>query len=300
MKKVLILFKNESEIERVNQISSSLKKYLNEEIDLKIAIGYKECKIYTEDKNKIHFSINGYDLDEFNLVYMYGIGSINYDLSSLISQYCLYNGIKFINTREKYNYHVGKILQKLILGLNNLPTPRFFFSSNFTSNSYEEIKHLLGESFVLKKSKSRLGKKVFLIKSEKDFKEKLSDINNTLNKKHKLFFAEEYIPHKNTFRGIVCGDNCDTQIFVSKEIDSFKTNHGEAVFSKKVIPEIKDLSIKSANLLKLQIAGVDIVFDEIENIYKVFEINQSPGITIDKNLNSFEAEDIANYINSLL
>lgn len=300
MKKVLLSFKNEVENKRIKAITTSIKKYLGDNIELHTSCGYQNCKFYSLEDCKIKFSLNEYDLSQFDLIYMYHIGSRNYDLSSLIAQFCTYNNIKFINTRERYNYHSGKILQKAILHLNNIPTPNFFFTNNLQTTDYDEIKSLLGGTFVLKQSKSNLGKKVLLIESKKDFIDKMNLIYKNSDYDDGLWFAEEYIQHKNTYRGIVCGDKCDTQIFVNKELDTFKTNHGEAVFSRNVLNEIKNLSVKSAELLKLQIAGVDIVFDERTKSFKVFEVNKSPGITINNNYESFEAEDIAKYINFLL
>ncbi len=299
MKKVLITFKKEETTPRLQELTNSIKKYLNEEIEIVASYGYSNLEIYSDPLAGLKIKINDHDISKFEVVYMYTLSSANYDISCLIAQFCEYKGIKYINSREKFNYHVGKILQKVLLTLNNIPTPRFYFSNNLSTLSYDYLSNLIGERFILKQSKANLGKKVFLINNEEELITKLSSIKHN-DDNDGLWFIEEFIPHKNTYRGFVSGEECKTQIHVSKEVDSFKTNHGQAVFSREVIAEVKELAVRAAQLLELQVSGVDIVFDENDKKYKVFEVNKSPGITIKDTLESFEAEDIANYINNLL
>jgi D-alanine-D-alanine ligase-like ATP-grasp enzyme len=67
---------------------------------------------------------------------------------------------------------------------------------------------------------------------------------------------------------------------------------------KKIPPKIKNVAIRAARALDIQIAGVDILIDKKGNLW-VLEVNRGPGLTYDSkvspeldNLASFFAQEL--------
>ena len=78
---------------------------------------------------------------------------------------------------------------------------------------------------------------------------------------------------------------------------SFKANFstGGEVASFDLTPEIEWLATETARLLNLDIAGIDLLFDE--SGYKVCEANSAPGFQgLEKVVGKHIAEDIMDYI----
>ncbi len=235
--------------------------------------------------------INNVDIKDYSKIFIYNLGKnkVNLYLANILSIIADANNTKVTNTQELYSFRTGKILEKILLSLNSLPTPRFYFANPMPK--YNEVKEKLGERFVAKQSKSNFGKKVILINNEEEFN-KLELEHDSDNEG--LWFFEEFVAHQFSTRGIVTGLQVETAIKVQKEKDTFKTNHGEATFYKNEDKEFETLCVKAAQLMKLELAGVDTVTSEGETL--ILEINKSPGITV--NPPSLEIQQIANYLKS--
>jgi len=204
--------------------------------------------------------------------------------------------IKFINSQDAYNFRAGKILEKVLLTGNKIINPRFYFTLKIPS--YKTIVENLGVPFVAKQSRSNFGKKVFLIRNEKDFTSHKDKFIQNLDNQG-LWFFEEFIDHTQTIRGIVTGNKCKVKIVVEKEENSFKTNHGKATFSNEIDPQFEKICVKAAKLLMLELAGVDTVYNMKTKKINVLEINKSPGITL-KPKHSIEVDQIADYISTAI
>lgn len=288
MKKILMQFISDREYHLT--LAEGIKSKLNKETKADIIYGFANQDIKITSKGvSIQMTINGTDLKEYSKIFIYNLGKnkINLDMSSLISFYATKFGSQVINSQEVYNYRAGKILEKLLLKLNSLPTPDFYFSSKIPT--YKEVSEFLGEKFIAKQSKSNFGKKVFLVENEDQYNNMQFEHNVD---KQGLWFFEQFLPHEYSIRGIVTGDKVITAIKVSKETDSFKTNHGEAQFYKNTDVNFEKNCVEAAKLMKLELAGIDTVINDGQ-MY-ILEINKSPGITLDDR--STEMEQIAEYL----
>ncbi len=279
MDKILVIFREKTE--KAQKVFNLIQERIGDKVELESCFGFNAIEIkLTKDLKLPSFQINGKDLKQYSKVIMYTVGERNWDISSLIAQYCEYNNIKVLNSREKYFYHAGKILQKVILPFHNLLIPKFYFNTNLEELSYSKIKEELGEKFVAKQSKATLGKKVKLIQSEEEFNTLKNQIKQNQDNEGFWFF-EEFIEHSYSVRGIVTGDECKVRITVQKELDNFKTNHGVAKFEANTDENFGAMCVKAAKALKLEISGVDTVLNAKNNELYVFEVNKSPGITVD-------------------
>jgi glutathione synthase/RimK-type ligase-like ATP-grasp enzyme len=297
MQKGLLLFSKIGE--RSEKISNFMHTQLHDRYEVDTVYGYSKIQMY-QHNNELTFLINGEPLNTYSFVYLYTTPpsrSSRSDIVGLIGQYCLHKNIHVINTRDVLRYNGGKIMQKLLLSLGNIPIPDFAFYSELVEQSYDDIVKIIGEPFVLKQSKAALGREVYLIQSRDEFISKIQDLEI---KDHTtgLWYCEKYIPHTNTIRGFVTGDECKIAIHVSAEEGSFKTNRGTAVFENNTDENFTQLVVTAARLVKLEIAGVDTIRDSIDNVVKVLEVNKSPGITF-QDETSKELEVVSDFLKKL-
>jgi glutathione synthase/RimK-type ligase-like ATP-grasp enzyme len=289
-----VLFTFTAAKDKYNELMTVFKnqmKSIDDSVEISDAQGLENVEIFSKE-NGVEMLINGISANEYDLILNYKTTQ-NYSIASLIAHYCNHNGIKIINEADHYFYRLGKILQKVILGSNDILVPRFYFHSDASKYNYEHLKSFLGDKFVAKQSMAQLGKKVFLIETEDDFNNLKEILVHDIDD-HGLWLFEEFIQHDFSIRGFVTGDTCPVAIKVSTEKDSFKTNHGEAEFYMNEDKQLEEMCVKAAKLIKLDISGVDTITAKNGNVY-ILEVNKAPGITIDKG-HSLEADAILNLI----
>ncbi len=185
-------------------------------------------------------------------------------------------GVYVLNTSESIEKAKDKLASLQILATENLPFPKTMLAK-LPLNS-EMVEKEFGFPVVLKTISGMQGKGVMLCEN----KENLEDIINLLGKSRNgnlnLIF-QEYIAASRgkDLRVFVVGGKALGAMQRTAPEGKFKTNFsaGGSVESFTLLPEVEWLAIESAKLLNLEIAGVDILFDE--SGYKVCEINSSPG-----------------------
>lgn len=278
------------------KVISLIEERIGSEIEIQSFFNTNDIVIeFTNSKYPI-LKINGVDLKEYELVFIYSTGR-NIDIASIIGHYCRLNNIKFINSRDANYYYAGKILQKLLLAYANLPIPKYIFFSNLSTVTYAQVANKLGERFIIKGSKSQLGRQVFLVENEADFERILIKIDEI--KKDSLFFFEEFIDSNNTVRGIVTGNKCTVRINVAKEENTFKTNHGKADFSINKDTDFESLCVSASKTMQLEFSGVDTIFDKIKNTTLILEVNKAPGLTVEPFV-SLEIDAISDFLKDSL
>jgi RimK family alpha-L-glutamate ligase len=100
----------------------------------------------------------------------------------------------------------------------------------------------------------------------------------TLGQLNEVFYLQEFIEHYNRdIRIFVIGNEAIAGMY--RVSDNWKTNvyAGAEVKPLELTDELKELAIKSAQVTKTEIAGVDIL--ESEEGYYVIEVNSIPGFT---------------------
>ena len=154
----------------------------------------------------------------------------------------------------------------------------------------------IGFPLVIKNVTGSQGAGIYLCESEDKFIDVMELIYTNNNKAN--IILQEFIQKS-------CGQ--DLRVFVvggrvvgcmkRSSKSSFKANFskGGEVSSFDLTPEIEWLSAETAKLLNLDVAGVDLLFDEAG--FKVCEANSSPGFCgLEKVTDKIVAESIINYI----
>lgn len=180
--------------------------------------------------------------------------------------------IKLINSRESLEIASDKFLTSIFLQKHGLPTPRTIICENPKDalQGFEE----LGGDVILKPLYGSKGIGITRL-TDKAFAE---NVVYSLGQLNQVFYLQEFVEHKNRdIRVLVLGEKAIAGMY--RISDNWKTNIYAGAKMKKITlnDELTELAIKAADVVRTEIAGVDII--ESESGYQVLEVNSIPGFT---------------------
>lgn len=233
------------------------------------------------------------NINDFDLLYFRRAGNKFYSLAGTLA-ICLerLNIPYFDTTFSRVGPDEDKLTNLTRLSLAGLPTiPTYFSWHNKIMDNMDEILEF-GFPLVAKKLSSHRGKGVILIRNKDDFKKLLSDFpkNN--------FMFQKYIESKDEYRILVLKDTVGAYEKKIPQKDEWRSNVAlgaiEEFIEANTIPkDFKDIAIRAASTLNIQIAGVDILIDKTGYVW-LLEVNRGPGITYD-DPDSPEIANLANF-----
>ena len=231
-----------------------------------------DLRVTREDKKSILVDGEAKELPDFVLPRM-GAGTTYFALA--VIRHLERLGVPSYNSSESIEIAKDKLYSQQILAANNIPVPATMLVK-FPVN-LDIVKKDLGFPLIVKTLYGSQGNGVFLCEDEKSFLNMMNLLEVT--NKNANIILQEFIKTSSgmdlrvfTVGGRVIG--CMKRTSVD---GSFKANHssGAKVEPFEVSPEIEWLSCEASKLSNLDIAGVDLLFDE--NHFKVCEVNSSPG-----------------------
>lgn len=166
-----------------------------------------------------------------------------------------------------------------VLAESGLAIPKTYFSPSYNKEKLLRAKNFLGFPMVAKKIMSRQGKGVFLVKTTDDL---FSLLDHTDRDR---LILQEFIPNESDFRIFITGTVVGAlEERVRQDKEDFRNNAslgGKEIYSdpKKISPALKDMALKAAHVLHIEVAGVDIVVSSRDKKMYLFEVNKSPGFT---------------------
>ena len=190
------------------------------------------------------------------------------DILRVIEEY----GIRLINSRDSLEIASDKFLTSVFLEKHNIPTPKTIVCEDphDALQMYEE----LGRDVIIKPLFGSKGIGISRL-NDRGFAE---NVILTLGQLNEVFYLQEFIEHYNRdIRIFVIGNEAIAGMY--RVSDNWKTNvyAGAEVKPIELTSELKELAVKSAQVTKTEIAGVDIL--ESEEGYYVIEVNSIPGFT---------------------
>ena len=207
------------------------------------------------------------------------------DILSALEEY----GLKLINSRESLEIASDKFLTSIYLEKYKIPTPRTIVCENPQDalQAFEE----LGGDVILKPLYGSKGIGITRL-NDRGFAE---NVIYSLGQLNEVFYLQEFIEHENRdIRILILGDKAIAGMY--RVSDNWKTNihAGARMEPLELTKEIEKLAIKSAQITKTEIAGVDIV--ESKDGYSVLEVNSIPGFTALQKVTDINlAEEIVSY-----
>lgn len=257
---------------------------------------FSDLTFYIDGKN-ISIKVDGIDKDitDFDLIYFRRAGTKFFSLAGTLA-ICLDNlNIRFFDTTFR---HVGpdedKFTNLTRLSLAGLPImPTFFCWHNKIKEKEKEIIAKFGFPLVAKQLSSHRGKGVFLIKRQEDFKLLAKDFPDG------EFLFQKFYENDEEYRILVLGDTIGAfERKVRTDSNEFRSNvalgaREEFINIKKIPPEMKEITIKAARVLNIEVAGVDILIDKKGKNW-LLEVNRGPGLTYDSKV-SPELSNLASF-----
>ncbi|MGA8164820.1 MAG: RimK family alpha-L-glutamate ligase [Waddliaceae bacterium] len=201
--------------------------------------------------------------------------------------YCCNSSSSIERVRDKL--HVYQILAQ-----SNLPTPRAMMAK--FPVDLEVVKREIGFPVVIKNIIGTRGEGIYLCESDDRFLD-LMELIYSYNQQANIIL-QEYISssHGKDLRVFVIGGRV-VGCMQRKSRSGFKANYslGASVEPFPLSEEIKWLAIETARLMDLDIAGVDLLFDN--DGFKICEANSAPDFEgLEKVVGNHIAENILDYI----
>ena len=184
-------------------------------------------------------------------------------------------GVPCINSSHPIEIVKDKLYTHQILAENNLPVPKTMLAKFPVNIDY--VEHNIGFPAVIKTISGTQGKGVFLASTRKEFSN-IMELIEVTNAKVNIII-QEFISdsHGKDLRVLVVGGRPIACMKREAQGEMFKANvsSGAVPTQYELTPEIEWLATEACRVTGLDIAGVDLLFDEEH--YKICEINSSPG-----------------------
>ena len=188
-----------------------------------------------------------------------------------------------------------KLYTQQILGQSNLPVPKTLLVKH--PIDVEFVESNIGYPAIIKTLSGSFGAGVFMAETRKQLKQliKMAEITN----ENYDIIIQEYIKdsYGKDLRVFVLNGKVVGCMMRQSTDDDFRANitRGGEGIPYQITEEIEWLGGECARLLNLDVAGVDLLFDN--GGYKICEVNSSPGFEgMDKYCKTNIAEQIVTYV----
>lgn len=277
-KKILILVdsKSLSKKKLVRFLNShSLNKYK--------AFLHPFSDLYFDIKSgKVKIKVKDIDLSKFDLVFVRRAGKyVRY--MGAISKYLDKNKVKFVDPAfREIGMSMDKASSAIRLAIKRVPIPHtiFCFKESVIANKGKIIK-ALGFPIIAKAILSQRNQNIFILKSEDDF-EKL------IKRSRKEFIFQQFIDINREYRLLILGEKiCVLEQKFKRNYENIKVEYqdltGPSIFLDldSTTQLANKIGLKSASILGLDIAGVDLAVEKGTNKNYIIEVNKGPGIEPD-------------------
>jgi gamma-F420-2:alpha-L-glutamate ligase len=204
-------------------------------------------------------------------------------------------GVVLINGSDAIDNVKDKLYTQQVLGESNLPVPKTLLVRHPINLNWVE-KHL-NFPVIIKTLSGSFGAGVFLAETKKQFEQLLKMAEIT--KPSYNIIVQEFVKDSwgKDIRVFVLNGKVIGCMMRQATDDDFRANitRGGEGIPYQIDDDIEWLGGESARLLKLDIAGVDLLFDN--GGYRICEVNSSPGFEgMDKYTKTNIAEDIVTYV----
>ena len=203
--------------------------------------------------------------------------------------------VVMINDSDSIDDVKDKLYTQQILGQSNLPVPKTLLVKHPIDIDF--VERNIGFPAIVKTLSGSFGAGVFLAETKRQFKDliKLAEIT----KKSYNIIVQEFIKESfgKDIRVFVLNNKVVGCMMRQSTDDDFRANitRGGEGIPYQIDDDIEWLGGESARLLGLDIAGVDLLFDD--SGYKICEVNSSPGFEgMEKFTKTNIAEKIVNYV----
>ena len=204
-------------------------------------------------------------------------------------------GVILINGSYAIDNVKDKLYTQQILGQSNLPVPKTMLVKHPIDVDF--IQQSIGYPCIIKTLSGSFGAGVFMADNKTQLKQllKMAEITN----ENYDIIIQEYVKdsYGKDLRVLVINGKVVGCMMRQSVDDDFRANitRGGEGIPYQITEDIEWIAGESSRLLDLDIAGVDLLFDN--GGYKICEVNSSPGFEgMDKYCNTNIAEQIVTYV----
>ena len=270
-----------------------LEEFGNHDIEVKL-INPNEIDIFVNKENKQSILVNGKSLPLPKFVFPRTGSGTTYYIKAVIRHFERM-GVPVINSSDAIDNVKDKLYTHQILAQSNLDIPNTMLLKHPIDIDFVEKN--IGFPVIVKKISGSYGRGVFLCEDKKQLNQLVTMAE--LTKKSYDIIIQEFI--KDTWgkdlRVFVVNDKVVGCMMRQATDDDFRANlsRGGEGFPYEVNEQIEWLSSESSKALGLDIAGVDLLFQN--GGYKICEVNSNPGF---EGMENFTKKNIAGEIVSFI
>jgi len=231
---------------------------------------------------KPKLSINGFNLDDFKVIFFRSIGN-RWEKVNLIALYL----------KERIEHGKVKIIDPLVIGGSRYPSMKVYQMFAFQSNGLPVPKTIFGDlsllkekgakefgfPFIIKRSEGGRGERVYQVKNQQELDSLIKELTPQEKEEKKTFLAQEFIANQGDLRLLVLGGQVlGTMKRVRRKKGEFRNNVslGGQASVVKASPELEQMALKAAKITQTSLAGVDIVLRHPDNKPFLLEVNRAP------------------------
>lgn len=300
MKKILILASKRSD--KKEKFIDYLQTFFDKKAE--VVLGVFSDLVFEISQGHVMIKIKGRNIDDFDLVYFRNTSGFQ-SMAAALSVYLESTGIKFFDKSFINGSFMGdKFTSLMRLAVNNVPIVSSFFCwKGALPIVKNRIIETLGFPIVAKELTTQRMQSIFLIKSFEDF-DKLPE--KTVRGSGARYLFQRFVDIDKEFRVLVLGSSVG--IIHTKTVrdnTGFKVGYNDmneypTFLDVDHAPStIKNAAIRAAEVLHIQIAGVDICREKTTGKIFVIEVNRGPGLEYDIKI-SQELSKIAEFFDSEL
>ena len=270
-----------------------LEEFGNHNIEVKL-IDPNEIDIFVNKENKQSILVNGKSLPLPKFVFPRTGSGTTYYIKAVIRHFERM-GVPVINSSEAIDNVKDKLYTHQILAQSNLDIPKTMLLRYPIDIDFVEKN--IGFPVIVKKISGSYGRGVFLCENKKQLNQLVTMAE--LTKKSYDIIIQEFV--KDTWgkdlRVFVVNNKVVGCMMRQSTDEDFRANitRGGEGFPYEVNEQIEWLSSESSKALGLDIAGVDLLFDN--GGYKICEVNSNPGF---EGMENFTKKNIAGEIVSFI
>ena len=219
------------------------------------------------------------DIASFDMVYFKSIRS-NRDVVAAAANYLKHSGVGFADRAAlHYERSLNKLHQYVVLNSAGINIPKtVYLPMEKLPGYYDLLTEALGLPFILKDNHGQRGKNIFLVKNQKEF----ASVCRKAKRENIDLVAQEFIPHDGHYRLLVLGKRLELITYRIHRLSDLRLKgiihqqESQLVKEKDLPGDVRRMGIMAADVLSIDIAGIDIVQDKKSGKWYCLEVNDAP------------------------
>lgn len=281
-KKSRIAIISSAEIDENIAINDAFVEDLNNAFRGEVVIewhNYHDVQINIE-KNRIDtfFVSTKETLKNFDAIYFKSYFRYH-EQATTIAESLDFNNIRFVGSELRHYIPAYKLTQMARLAKAGFDIPKtVYLPMEHYYNNYDYLINNLSLPFIFKAIDGATGRDNYLVKNKAEFEDIVKE-NIGRN-----FIAQKFVPNKSDLRIVVIENEVRLIIERKRTDDTTHLNNTSQGADATLVdidsfPEdTKRLAIDAAKVMNRDIAGVDVMFEEVTNKPYILEVNASPQI----------------------